>query len=260
MNPRSIAIFLLFAAVATAQSVTGGATIQGTVKDSSGSAIANAKLTITHIATGTAIKTETNSDGYVATPPIQIGEYKVHVEASGMKVWESRVTLETGRTADIEPVLTVGQVNETIQVTESIPMITTTDPTDGTTLDSKRIQELPINGRDMNTLLADVTPGIEQVIDVNGGVRTSGMMVYSTNYVQDGAASNNREFGGSMNLAGLESVGEVRVETSTSNAKYSSPASVIVTTRSGTNRVRMSVYETLRNNAFGVARARQDVN
>ena len=77
---------------------------------------------------------------------------------------------------------------------------------------TRRIQELPINGRDMNTLLSDVTPGVEQVIDVNGGVRTSGMMVYSTNYVQDGAASNNREFGGSMNIAGLESAGEVRVE------------------------------------------------
>ena len=90
--------------------------------------------------------------------------------------------------------------------------------------------------------------------------RISGMMVYSTNYVQDGAASNNREFGGSMNLAGLESVGEVRVETSTSNAKYNSAASIIVTTRSGTNQMHLAVYETLRNNAFGVARARQDVN
>ncbi|HKA01136.1 MAG TPA: TonB-dependent receptor, partial [Candidatus Solibacter sp.] len=257
---RYVTAILVFACASSAQSVTGGGTIQGTVKDSSGSAIAKAKLAITHLATGTVLKTETNSDGYFATPPIQIGKYKVRVEAAGMKIWESEVTLETGRTADIEPILTVGQVTETIQVTESIPMITTTDPTDGTTLDAKRIQELPINGRDMNTLLADVTPGIEQVIDVNGGVRTSGMMVYSTNYVQDGAASNNREFGGSMNIAGLESVGEVRVETSTSNAKYSSPASVIVTTRSGTNQTRLSVYETLRNNAFGVARARQDVN
>ena len=260
MKFRLLVAMLLFAGVCSAQSVTGGGVIQGTVKDSSGSAIANARLAITHVETGTTLKTETNSDGYFATPPIKIGRYRVRVEAAGMKIWESDLLLETGRTADIEPVLTVGQVNETIVVSESVPLVTTTDPTDGTTLDSKRIQELPINGRDMNTLLSDVTPGIEQVIDVNGGVRSSGMMVYSTNYVQDGAASNNREFGGSMNIAGLESVGEVRVETSTSNAKYSSPASVIVTTRGGGNRVRMSVYETLRNNAFGVARARQDVN
>src|SRR5689334_16392011 len=260
MKFRLLVAMLLFAGVCSAQSVTGGGVIQGTVKDSSGSAIANARLAITHVETGTTLKTETNSDGYFATPPIKIGRYRVRVEAAGMKIWESDLLLETGRTADIEPVLSVGQVNETIVVNESIPLVTTTDPTDGTTLDNKRIQELPINGRDMNTLLSDVTPGIEQVIDVNGGVRTNGMMVYSTNYVQDGAASNNREFGGSMNIAGLESVGEVRVETSTSNAKYSSPASIIVTTRSGTNQLRMSLFETLRNNAFGVARARQDVN
>ena len=83
-------------------------------------------------------------------------------------------------------------------------------------------------------------------------------MGYSNSYVQDGAASNNREFGGSMNLQGLESVGEVRVETSTSSAKYNTPPSVIVSTKSGTNKLRISAYETARNNAFGVARARQD--
>ena len=159
----------------------------------------------------------------------------------------------------MSPVLSPGQVNETITVTEAAPLVITTDATDGSILDARRIAELPINGRDLNTLLADVSPGVEQVIDVNGGIRTSGLMVYSTNYVQDGASSNNREFGGSMNLQGLESIGEVKVETSTSSAKYNSPTSVIVTTRGGTNRVRLSLYETVRNNAFGVARARQDV-
>src|SRR2546429_562940 len=148
-----------------AQSITGGGTIQGTVKDPTGAAIPKAKVAATHLTTGEVINSETNSDGFFATPPIKIGRYKVRVQAAGM-------------------------------------------------------------------------------------------MVYSTNYVQDGAASNNREFGGSMNIAGLESVGEVRVETSTSNAKYSSPASIIVTTKGGGNQVHLAVYETVRNNAFGVARAR----
>ncbi len=243
-----------------AQSITGGGVIQGTVKDSSGGAIPKAAIAITHLESGTVNRSQTNGDGYFATPPIKIGKYKIHVEAPGMKAWEGELQLETGRTADIEPVLSAGQVTETVVVMASVPLVTTTDPTDGTTLDARRIKELPINGRDLNTLISDVTPGVEQVIDVNGGVRTSGMMVYSTNYVQDGAASNNREFGGSMNLSGLEAVGEVRIETSTSNAKYSSPASVIVTTKGGGNTYHAAVYETVRNNAFGVARARQDVN
>ncbi len=243
-----------------AQSVAGGGTIQGVVKDTSGLAIPNAKVVITLVESGTATTTSTNHEGFFATPPIKIGRYKVRVEGAGMKAWEGELVLETGRAADIAPVLSVGQVTETIMVTETIPLVTTTDPTDSTTLDQKRIQDLPINGRDMNTLISDVTPGVEQVIDVNGGVRTSGMMVYSTNYVQDGASSNNREFGGSMNLASLESVGEVRVETSTANAKYSAPASVIVSSRSGTNAYRFALFETIRNNGFGIARARQDIS
>src|SRR3954466_5644914 len=86
------------------QSVTGGGTIQGTVKDSTGSAIPKAKVTLTHLESGTALTTESNSDGYFATPPLKIGRYKAHVEASGMKVWESSLELEAGRSVDIEPV------------------------------------------------------------------------------------------------------------------------------------------------------------
>ena len=81
------------------------------------------------------------------------------------------------------------------------------------------------------------------------------MMTYSTTYSQDGASATNREFGGSQGFQGLESVGEVRVETSTGNAKSSTPASIIVSTRSGTNRYLVSLYETGRNNCCGIANA-----
>jgi len=256
---RLVAAVLLTSFLALAQSSAGGGSIQGTVKDSLGAAVPKAKLSILHVDTGRVTNTETNSEGFFSTPPLAIGKYRVRVESPGMKTWEGELVLEAARTAEISPVLYPGPVNETITITDAAPLVTTTDPTEGSTLDAQRIGELPINGREMNTLLADVTPGVEEVMDVNGGIRTGGLMVYSTNYVQDGAASNNREFGGSMNLQGLESLGEVRVETSTSSAKYNSPASVIVTTKGGGNTFRMAAYETLRNNAFGVARARQDV-
>jgi len=161
----------LLCGAALAQSSAGGATIQGTVKDASGAAIAGAKLTITHLDTGVQISTVTNGDGFYTTPPVQIGKHKVHCEAPGMKAWEQEVTLETGATAEVDPAMTVGAINQTIVVSEEAALVTTTDPTDATTLDSRRIKELPINGRDLNTLLSDVTPGLEQVIDVNGGVR-----------------------------------------------------------------------------------------
>ena len=70
---RSAAILLCAATFCSAQSVTGGGAIQGTVKDPTGAAVAKAKVTITHLETGTANATETNNDGYFATPPIKIG-------------------------------------------------------------------------------------------------------------------------------------------------------------------------------------------
>ena len=243
-----------------AQPAAGGGTILGTVKDSTGAAIPAAKVTLLHIGTGREFNSNSNQDGYFVTPPLAVGDYKVRVEAPGMKSWQETLLLETGKTVEVKPVLSPGSINELVMVTATIPLVSATDATDASTLDSQRIKELPINGRDLNTLLGQVAPGVEQVLDVNGGVRTGGLMAYSNSFVQDGAPSNNREFGGSMNLQGLESVGEVRVETSTSSVRYNSPTTVIVGTKSGTNQLRMSVYETTRNNAFGVARARQDIS
>ncbi|MBM3796813.1 MAG: hypothetical protein FJW31_22810 [Acidobacteria bacterium] len=256
---RGTLFLLAISAALWAQSSAGGGAIQGTVKDDTGAVIPGAKLTITHLASGATNRSETNPEGFFITPPVNIGRYKVRIEMPGMKVWESEVQVETGRTSQLRATLTAGEVTQTVQVTESIPLVTTAEATDASTLDSKRILEIPVNGRNLNVLLEDVTPGVEASVDVNGGIRVSGLMAYSTDYVQDGANANNREFGGSANLQGLESVGEVRVETSTSSAKYSRPTSVIVSTKSGTNRLQFAVFETHRNNAFGLARARQDV-
>lgn len=257
---RIVALSLCACVSLSAQSSSGGGVLEGSVKDSAGAAIAGAKVLVRQIETGRTFNTAANSEGLFTTPSLAIGKYKVRVEAAGMKALEEEILIETGKTATVEAILQVGAVSETVTVASTVPLVQTTDPTDGSTLDSQRIKELPINGRDLNTLLSSVAPGVEPVIDVNGGVRTGGLMVYSTNYVQDGALSNNREFGGSMNLQGLESIGEVRVETSTSSAKYSAPTSIIVNSKGGTNKLRGSLYETARNNAFGVARARQDIN
>ena len=256
---RLLCLCLLAASCALAQS-SGGATLQGTVKDHSGAVIPAARVSITHLETGVKSGTVANNHGFFVFPPVQIGRYRVRCEAKGMKSWEEVVVLESGKVADVNPSLSLGDVTQTVEVTAEIPLITTNDPTDATTLDQQRIKELPINGRDLNTLISDVTPGIEYGGNVNDGARTGGLMVYGTTYSQDGAAANNREFGGSTGLQGLESIGEVRIETSTGNAKASTPASVIITTRGGTNLFHASAYETTRNNCCGVAKHIQDFN
>lgn len=151
----------IFASVCVLAQSSGSATLQGTVKDTTGAVIPNAKVTATHIDTGVTAATTSNNDGLFVFPPTQIGKYKVRCEATGMKAWEQDVLLETGKTADISPVLTLGDVSQTVMVSAEVPLITTNEPTDATTLDQQRIKELPINGRDLNTLIQDVTPGIE---------------------------------------------------------------------------------------------------
>jgi len=166
-------LILCFAAFAQS---SGGGTIQGTVKDPSGAVIPGSRISIIHLATNSRTDTTSNHDGFYSTPPINIGRYKVRVEMEGMKSWEADVNLETGRIAVVDAVLTPGQVSETVQVVDSVPLVTTTDPTDATTLDARRIQEIPVNGRNLNVLLGDVTPGVETINDVNGGIRISCLM------------------------------------------------------------------------------------
>jgi len=242
------------------QSSAGGGAIQGTVRDANAAVIPGAKVEVKHIATGRVVDTASNEAGFYSTPPMNIGRYKLRVEAPGMKAWEGELVVETGRVAVVDAVLSAGDVSETVIVTGNVtPMVTTNEPTVANTLDRARIEELPLNGRDLNRLIENVTPGLESITGGTGGLRTSGLQVQATDYVQDGAATVNRELGGPGRLPGLESVGEVRVETSNSSAKLNRPATVILTTRSGSNEIHGSLFETHRNNGFGVARARQDV-
>ena len=109
---------------------SGGGTVQGTVKDSTGAVVPGVKVSIIHLETGVKSTTASNRDGFYLFPPVQIGKYKVRCEAPGMKAWEQEITLQTGSTQDVNAVLALGDVSQTVQVTEEIPLITTTDPTD----------------------------------------------------------------------------------------------------------------------------------
>ncbi len=109
----------VFVSSCFAQSSAGGGSIQGAVKDATGAILPNAKITILHVETGRATNTVSNSEGYFSTPALNIGKYKIRVEAPGMKTWEGELLLETGRIAEVNPVLSAGQVTEIVTVTRS---------------------------------------------------------------------------------------------------------------------------------------------
>ena len=129
------AVLSLIASVSVWAQNSGSATIQGTVKDATGAVIPAAKVSITNLDTGVKNEAAANNEGRFVFPPVQNGRYKAHCEAPGMKAWEQEVVLDTGATVELNAILSLGAVTETVMVSADIPLVTTTEPTDATTLD-----------------------------------------------------------------------------------------------------------------------------
>ncbi|MGH9659555.1 MAG: hypothetical protein ACRD96_13490, partial [Bryobacteraceae bacterium] len=179
--------------------------------------------------------------------------------APGMKKYETLLTLQNAQVAVLNPRLTVGEVTERVTVSgDSIQLATYDSGTVSTFLDSSRIDQLPQNGRNLLGLAQKTIPGLE-----GNGTRANGLMQEAMEYSQDGAPMTNRNFGGEANTAQStlpdpDSVQEAKFETLNSSAQFATPATVILTTKSGTNTFHGSLFETARNNYFGIAKSRQN--
>jgi hypothetical protein len=250
---------LLFLASGALWSQSGAGTIQGTVQDPTSAAIPGCTVQALNQATGVSIETTSNAGGFYALKGLFAGSYRLSFTAAGMKKYESVVTLQNGQVLVLNPQLSVGEVSEKVTVSgETIQLATYDSGTVNTQLDAARIQQLPQNGRNVLGLAQNTVPGLE-----GGGTRANGLMQEAMEYSQDGAPMTNRNFGGESNSAQAtlpdpDSVQEARFETLNSSAQFATPATVILTTKSGTNQVHGSLFETARNNYFGIARARQD--
>ena len=252
-----LAASLLLPAGLLAQS--GAGSIQGTVQDASSAAIPSCAVHIVNQATGVTNTATSNASGFYAVPGLFAGSYTVTFTAAGMKKYQTVVSLLDAQVAVLSPKLTVGEVTEQVTVSgETVQLATYDSGTVSTQLDSSRIDQLPQNGRNVLGLAQNTVPGVEA-----GGTRANGLMQEGMEYSQDGAPMTNRNFGGEANAAQAtlpdpDSVQEAKFETLNSSAQFSTPATVIITTKSGTNAYHGSVFETARNNYFGIAKARQN--
>jgi len=110
----------------------------GTVTDTSGAAVPAAKVTLTNLATNTAVTTETNNDGLYTATALQIGEYSIQVEKSGFKrAIRSGLILQVDQRAQIDFRLDVGGVAETIEVKGEAPLVDTGSATVGASSNSR---------------------------------------------------------------------------------------------------------------------------
>ncbi len=264
LQRRRVPIFAILAVLAAILCCTGlyaqsgAGAIQGTVTDSTGAVIPAARIHVVNNATGSAADSTTNGVGFYQVPALFTGQYTITITAANMKTYKTGVDLQVAQTAIINAALTAGSITQQVEVAADVAQLTTTDNgTIASTLEAARINQLPMNTRTLITLVGETTPGLEA-----NGTRANGLMGEALEYVADGVSLSNRQFGG-MNLAQTQapdpdSVQEVRAETTNTSAQYSEPGTVIITTKSGTNSMHGSAFETARNNAIGIAKNRNN--
>src|SRR3984957_11509489 len=253
----TLAASLFIPAGVLAQS--GAGSIQGAIQDASSAAIVGCSVHAVNQSTGVVNDTTSNSSGFYSIPGLFAGNYTLTFSAPGMKKYQTTVALQDAQVAVLNPKLTVGDVAEQVTVlAESVQLATYDSGTVSTQLDSNRIDQLPQNGRNVLGLAQNTVPGLE-----SGGTRVNGLMGEGMEYSQDGAPMTNRNFGGESNVSQAilpdpDAVQEAKFETMNSSAQFATPATVILTTKSGTNTIHGSLFETARNNYFGIAKARQN--
>jgi len=134
--------------------------ILGIVTDQTGGVISGATVTIVDIERGVARTLTSDDAGEYNAPNLIPGTYTVRVEAKGFKKLERQnVVVEVGKDVRIDLTVQPGEQNQTITVTEAVPLVETTNATLGGALTNQEITDLPLNGRDYQNLLG-LRPGV----------------------------------------------------------------------------------------------------
>jgi hypothetical protein len=267
MRFRILAALVLLAAASVAQTFRGA--IQGTVVDSTGAAIPAAQVTVTSIDTNLIRQVLTDDAGDYASTELPLGTYRVTAAKPGFRTETAggiQVTVAASQRVDLT--LTPGEMKETIEVTAAVPLVDSSGDTQGGTIDSQQISELPVNGRDFGKavlLVPGATSDPAAVSDSPGAFGTfsiNGNRGRANNYLLDGTDMNDGYrndpaineagvFGTPATLLPLDALAEIPV-ISGADAEFgrNSGAIVNIVTKSGTNSLHGGGFEFFRNNAL----------
>lgn len=254
---RALGVFLCAMAPLWGQTASG--VIAGVVSDSSGAAMAGAKVVLTDLGTSQQREQTTNTAGGYEFRVLPRGEYKLEAEMQGFKKEQvSNITLTVAQTMRLDIKLEVGQVSESVEVQATAALVQPSDSNLSQVIDEKRVRELPLNGRNFMQL-AFLSSGIvtagrasatQRQANYGPAFSAGGQRDNTTTVIVDGIEISGMELNNyPYAIPSLESVGEFRVLTSGASAEFggNSGAFVNVVTRRGSNDFHGSLFEFLRN-------------
>ncbi|HKM46841.1 MAG TPA: TonB-dependent receptor [Terriglobales bacterium] len=233
--------------------------IVGLVRDSSGAVVTGAKVTVTDVERGIQLTFVTNEAGEYVASPLRIGRYTVTVEKQGFKkevAGPVQVNIQDRVGVDMK--LQAGAATEVITVTGERAQLETETSDLGQVVDAKRINSLPLNGRNyaqlalLGTGVALSEPGSR--VETTFGFSANGARSLQNNFLLDGI-DNNANLGDVLNGAAyvvqpaVDAISEFKVETNAYSAEFGRGNGAIMNAviKSGTNQLHGDVWEFLRN-------------
>ena len=268
MAMRSTFLFLLtlislfwFATPSARAQAVGGGQIQGSVNDTTGAAVAGATVEAVQQDSGLRRVVTSGSDGGYNFPNLPVGPYQLSATKAGFNTYrQSGIVIQVGNNLQINLVLQVGGVTQTVQVDSQASMVQTEDQSVSQVIDAQRVTDLPLNGRQATQLIllsgaATVAPPGDNVGSKNYpsevSLSVAGSQGTQTLYLMDGADNTDSFSNVNLPFPFPDALQEFSVQTSGLAAQYGfHPGSVVnIVTRSGTNAFHGTVFDFLRNNS-----------
>lgn len=262
---RTLMMLLIFmgitAAVASAQTDTGQ--VVGNVTDETGAAIPNASITVTNVDNGNVLTATSNGSGEFNVLAVPRGNYTAKVSAPGFASAQQSFSLAVTQVQTLLFKLNTGAVTTTVEVTGEVPLVNTTNPTMGETIQGKQITDLPLNGLNF-TNLALLVPGVTQgaygngLSGVNGAaesfrynqsgsasISVNGLPPQANNYILDGVDNNDNLVNTLIFFPPPYATDQFQVNTSVAPAQYGRAGGAIVLSsiKSGTNAIHGNIFE-----------------
>lgn len=211
----------------------------GTVTDPSGAAIRGATVTVRNVETGLKRHASTDEAGRFNIAPVAIGRYTLLAEYAGFrKTTVSDIALTIGQIGRVDVVLEVGQLSEQVEVKDTVALLQAEQASVGSTVEHKKIIDLPLNGRDFAQLVA-LTPGASDSCCAwetgNPQVLISGQRATETTSTIDGVLNIDQLFQGFPISPSVDAIEEFRVQSGNFSAEQGmGPSNVAIRLKSGT--------------------------
>lgn len=263
MTRRIFITLMLIFCSATAFEINAQSTqssVSGIVTDSTGALVPGVTVTATSSATKERTVVTTNDGGFYVLNALPIGDYVIEAEKSGFKKFSRQgLTLTSAATIPLDIQMEIGDIGEVVTVTGETPLLQSRTSEVSQTIEARTVEDVPLGDRRTLNIIQTVPAAVfvNYAVGDKPQFSLAGGRAQTSNFIIDGGTGQNMRLGiGGVDLdPPVETVQEVKVLSNSFSAEYGASAGgvVIVTTKSGTNDLRGSLFEYIRNDALDAA-------